>query len=441
MDTIATISEDEEEVPLILMPSFPTLKFHPKPLHFMSKPGISRMEYEQKIFSCQIDLREDDTISVVCPNDDQGTPKWFQVKQSVLRRSPTLASFFNSPDYVHGCNMTLELYLDPAVCFEIVKQYLEEGPDVYRSDRLRVRITMRFKIVDRFQVLLRLHLLAQKLALPGLAEMAYTTLVFCEKMMDTQICVMVCSIVFDKDLRFDEDLKDWCMRCVGVHMKELKHSPEWRDLLWKVDNDLPKRWARMLHANSVLMEKADHEIEDLLNEQLMKEAPDATSRNYSSGSRRSSQETIKSKNVRQELDKITEERQQADEEEVEEDDEDCLKNIPSLGFDSSPSTTSTESIRSRPSPTFQPNIEKLERMLGINGITQDKPKQHEPWSSLSADREQYPGMESPKAREVMGIPTPPLVGAEESQRKSSMDTPTKSRMRKRLWKVSEYGDV
>ena len=53
MDTIATISEDEEEVPLLLMPSFPTLKFHPKPLHFMSKPGISRMEYEQKIFSCQ----------------------------------------------------------------------------------------------------------------------------------------------------------------------------------------------------------------------------------------------------------------------------------------------------------------------------------------------------------------------------------------------------
>lgn len=51
-DVIETKMEVEElEVPVLLIQDIPKMKYHEKPLHFMSEPGISQEDYEHMIFS------------------------------------------------------------------------------------------------------------------------------------------------------------------------------------------------------------------------------------------------------------------------------------------------------------------------------------------------------------------------------------------------------
>jgi hypothetical protein len=49
---IETKMEVEElEVPILLIRDIPKMKYHEKPLHFMSEPGISQEDYEHMILS------------------------------------------------------------------------------------------------------------------------------------------------------------------------------------------------------------------------------------------------------------------------------------------------------------------------------------------------------------------------------------------------------
>ena len=51
MITITTIVEEEEELPIALMPNIPRLKFHDAPYFFMSEPGITQQEYQKRIWA------------------------------------------------------------------------------------------------------------------------------------------------------------------------------------------------------------------------------------------------------------------------------------------------------------------------------------------------------------------------------------------------------
>lgn len=49
---IETKMEVEEfDVPILLIRDIPKMKYHEKPLHFMSEPGISQVDYEHMILS------------------------------------------------------------------------------------------------------------------------------------------------------------------------------------------------------------------------------------------------------------------------------------------------------------------------------------------------------------------------------------------------------
>jgi len=49
---IETKMEVEElDVPILLIRDIPKMKYHEKPLHFMSEPGISQEDYEHMILS------------------------------------------------------------------------------------------------------------------------------------------------------------------------------------------------------------------------------------------------------------------------------------------------------------------------------------------------------------------------------------------------------
>lgn len=47
----ARIENEDLDVPLVLIQEIPKMKYHEKPLHFMSEPGITQEQYEHMILS------------------------------------------------------------------------------------------------------------------------------------------------------------------------------------------------------------------------------------------------------------------------------------------------------------------------------------------------------------------------------------------------------
>lgn len=164
--------------------------------------------------------------------------------------SSTLARFFNSPDYLHGCGMRLDFKKDPAVCFEVVQRYLKEGPYHYTSTRLRLQILEYGLVGDRLMVYVKLHFLAKKLALNGLMEMAYKVLRETDVFMMPFDCIIVAEHIFDVNERYDRILKDWCLRHVTRNLFELHDIQEWNELLPRLDEEIGREWIRMVDANA-----------------------------------------------------------------------------------------------------------------------------------------------------------------------------------------------
>ncbi|KAL9025684.1 MAG: hypothetical protein Q9196_005536 [Gyalolechia fulgens] len=262
MDDITTICE-EEELPIVLMPNIPRLKFHDDPFYFMSEPGITQQEYQKRV--CARGRRNspeiDDTITVKCPDRDDGAGRNFEFQRSVLKRSPTLAKFFESPYYLPGCEMRLTFVVDPAVCIDIAYKYLEEGPDIFQHTILRVQLTMRYKLVDRLIILVRLHSLAKKLALPGLMDMAFAVLSEGGPQMRAQDCITLSSLIFAKTANFDRKLQEWCVDHATRYLPELEHSQLWLDVLWKADVELAHRWAQLLDTRRSRLDTVDEGAE------------------------------------------------------------------------------------------------------------------------------------------------------------------------------------
>ncbi|KAL8807258.1 MAG: hypothetical protein Q9200_004734 [Gallowayella weberi] len=261
MSTITLIAEEEEH-PIALIPTVPRLKFHEAPLYFMSESGMTQQEYQHKLLTKGTFDLKDDTITVKCPDREDGTGRIFQFQRSTLRRSPTFADFFDSPDYLSGCNMVLTFLLDPAVCLEIAHKYLEEGPDVFQQTILRVQLTMRYKIVDRSLILARLYSLAQRLALPLLTEMAYGVLTEGDHLLTASDCITLASLIFKKEGIYDRKLKEWCICRIRDHLPQLQQSEFWDEFLWNLDVELGQRWIQLLEEPPIVLETADEAAED-----------------------------------------------------------------------------------------------------------------------------------------------------------------------------------
>ncbi|KAL8695550.1 MAG: hypothetical protein Q9224_003361 [Gallowayella concinna] len=260
MSTITVITE-EEEYPIALFPTVPRLKFHDAPLYFMSESGLTQQEYQNKLLNKGIPDHNDDTITVKCPDREDGTGRVFRFQRSTLKRSPTFADFFDSPDYLSGCNMVLTFLLDPAVCLEIANKYLEEGPDVFQQTILRVQLTMRYKTVDRSLILVRLYSLAQRLALPLLTDMAYGVLTEGDHLLTASDCITLSSLVFKKEGICDRKLKEWCICRVRDHLPQLQQSEFWDEFLWGLDVEFGQRWIQLLEEPPIIVETVDEAAE------------------------------------------------------------------------------------------------------------------------------------------------------------------------------------
>lgn len=211
----------------------------------------------------------DEIVHVKCPDTPDGTGKVIEVKRSSLLRSPALAKLILSTYYLEGCDMIITFLHDPAVCFEIVKNYLNEGPDRYTRTRLRVYLLVRYKVIDRFLIHGRLYLLAKKLSLPGLMEIAYECLEEAERLMTPSHCVTMTSLIFGIKFGFDKRMKDWCMKHVGIHFAVLHMTTEWNELVPNLDPDFRKKWAKLVLANVAILTAIEEEADDKALEEMI----------------------------------------------------------------------------------------------------------------------------------------------------------------------------
>lgn len=158
--------------------------------------------------------------------------------------------------------MHLTFVVDPAVCIQLAYKYLEEGPDVFHQTVLRVQLTMRYKLIDRSIILTRLYALAQKLALPGLMDMAFGVLSGGDDQIKAEDCLTLSSLVFAKTAAFDKKIKDWCFEHVKTWFPVLSNSDVWLEAMWNADLELRQKWSELVEVKASVLGTVDEATED-----------------------------------------------------------------------------------------------------------------------------------------------------------------------------------
>ena len=220
-------------------------------------------------FRFHIPEETDEFINIDCPDMPMNVSRTFSVQRSALMRSPVLADFLTSPEYLPGCKMNLHFMNDPGVCFEVVQGYLEYGPDCYSIRRLKIYVTRLTKDADRFLVLIRLHKFSMKLGLTSLKNMAFEVIHDLEWEMSAECCPKIAQLVFSHQSPYDNTIKLWTLKHVGHFHKKLSRSNSWAALVPILDPELGQQWATMnasgVRVLSMIAEEAtDEAVSDVL---------------------------------------------------------------------------------------------------------------------------------------------------------------------------------
>ena len=185
------------------------------------------------------------------------------VQRSALLRSPALAEFFASLDYLPGCKMNLHFMNDPGSCFDVVQTYLENGPDCYPMLRLKVYINRLTKDADRFIVLIRLYKFAIKLKLIYLKNMAFEVIHDLEWEMSAECCPKIAQLVFAHQSPYDNTIKGWILKHIGHFYKKLNRSNTWAALVPILDPELGQHWATMNVSGNRILSMIAEEATDM----------------------------------------------------------------------------------------------------------------------------------------------------------------------------------
>lgn len=294
------------------------------------------------------------------------------MKKSAMLRSPVFANFFCSDDYLYGCKTLLTLIVDPAVCFQAVKHYLEEGPDIYSMDRLRVSLTVSHTVTERFCILARLYWLAKKLGLTGLMGMAYQSLLASERLMGPHSCVAVAKIIYAGNGGYDRVLKDWCFKHIGYHFTNLRNMVEWPEVLHFLCPELRNQWDKLERVNRYVLATlkgaaSEEVVEEVMNNMAKTGAPGVISAIETRLYHMTFDEAVK--------DVIAEAWEQSDDE--------------------------WEAVEKAFAKDSSPKLTKARAMLGLinTNVTEKNSDTASPWAGSSP----VFGVESAKARTVMGI--------------------------------------
>ena len=187
----------------------------------------------------------DEIITIVCKHNSASLT--LTSKRSALQRSPTLAKFFESPDYLVGSGTELEFHADGVACLRVIKEYLEDGPDLYTADTLRRYATKETAIHKAYDFLLvaHVHKLAAKLGLHSLMNLAYAVLYQLELLVTPRDCINLTGLVFNTNYHFDNAIQNWMLEQVDRHFYSLSRSLEWANVMVKSSAEFKVLWANV----------------------------------------------------------------------------------------------------------------------------------------------------------------------------------------------------
>ena len=212
----------------------------------------------------------DEPIAVICSNEPKSDIYRFEIMKSALERSPVLAEFFKSSDYRYGCGMMLKFPEDLAICFHAVKDYVEQGPDIYDAAALKKYATVgnAAPAVETFTFLVRLHKLANKLELRGLKDTTLVVLHQVELSMMPESCTALADLVLkDEPCDFQDVIKAFVIKHVGNYFEDLERSREWKHVVADSSNEFQVKWAKMTiaHHDRPLSSGSDINAEGILS--------------------------------------------------------------------------------------------------------------------------------------------------------------------------------
>ena len=158
-----------------------------------------------------------------------------------------LADFFRSSDYLVGSGTQLEFHETSLACLRVIKEYLEDGPDMYTADRLRSYATQETatrKFYD-FALVVHVHKLAVKLGLTSLMNLAYAVLYHSEDSVTPRDCINLIGLVFNTNHHFNNALQNWLVEQVDRHFDSLSGSREWANAIVTSSKEFKVLWANV----------------------------------------------------------------------------------------------------------------------------------------------------------------------------------------------------
>lgn len=209
-------------------------------------------------------ISPDEIVTIVCYNDpsEPDQREYIKFNCSSLLQSPTLAQVIHSDSYLRGGQMIFEFREDPPACFKIVKRYFRDGPYCFTASILKNYLRRRFTGISLFMVLVRLHLLATKLALLGLMGITYACLQEAGALTKPDHCLDMASLIFRTKSDFAAVIQDWCMRQIREHFVPLYFRREWNELIPRLNDGFQARWSELVGADRTILAAIEEEDEN-----------------------------------------------------------------------------------------------------------------------------------------------------------------------------------
>ena len=193
----------------------------------------------------------DEELTIRC--HDGAKTRDFIITRSNLARSPVFQKFFQSDHFAPHCDLLIAFRLDPAAVFDIVKHYLEQGPELFDTTILNVYVHTRYRTMDQIILLVRLCRMAHNMGLWCLHNMAYNLLVNSNRLIDASILPILAKLIFATGANYHQSVRAWCLSHARHHFLQLKDSKDWARSLLLTGGSLRAEWQIMTaqHAEEV----------------------------------------------------------------------------------------------------------------------------------------------------------------------------------------------
>ena len=133
----------------------------------------------------------------------------------------------------------------------VIKEYLEDGPDIYTVDKLREYATHETAANKAYDFLLMVcvHKVAAQLGVYSLTDLAYAVLYQLESSVTPGDCIKLIGLVFNTNHHFDNAIQNWLLEQVDRHFDSLSVSRDWANAVVKSSAEFKVVWANITLAH------------------------------------------------------------------------------------------------------------------------------------------------------------------------------------------------